>query len=553
MTGKADQNLYDEIPYPSMSYSRSHPDRLATLATLLGMGPPPVERCRVLELGCAGGGNLVPMAHGLPESEFVGIDSSAREIAEGQAAVAALGLKNITFKRVDILDVDAGFGQFDYIIAHGIYSWVPPVVQERILEICRQNLAANGVAYVSYNTYPGWHLLGTIRDMMLYHTRQVTEPLERAAGARALLDFLAQSAPVGDTPHASFVHAYAGYVKECILPKNDAHLLHDELAEVNKPIYFYQFAERAARHGLQYLADAQFQTMLASSLPGEVSEALRHMAKDTIALEQYMDFLRNRTFRQTLLCQQDVPLSARVKLDRLGDFYVASPALPRSPACAGATGTLARVAEPGRAGESDVHSTPVETFHVPDGATLSTDHPVTREAMRYLTEVWPRAVPFNTLLSTARARVNGAGGDSASPGVAGDAEVLGSNLLKAYGSSENLVELHVYAPYFVLEISERPIASPVARFQARKGTRITNLRHERVTLDRISYFLLRYLDGDRDRAALLDALEGLAADGVIEVRQADEPVRDAERARPILEGMLEAKLRQLARVALLVG
>ena len=96
VTDKLTQSVYDQVPYPSLSYSQSHPDRLATVATLLGMSPTPVNRCRVLELGCASGGNLIPMAYGLPESDFVGIDNSARQIAEGQAMVKTLGLKNVT-------------------------------------------------------------------------------------------------------------------------------------------------------------------------------------------------------------------------------------------------------------------------------------------------------------------------------------------------------------------------------------------------------------------------------------------------------------------------
>ena len=135
VTDKLTQSAYDQVPYPSLSYSQSHPDRLATVATLLGMSPTPVNRCRVLELGCASGGNLIPMAYGLPESDFVGIDNSARQIAEGQAMVKTLGLKNVTLGYLDILDVNVELGQFDYIIAHGVFSWVPRAVQEKILEI----------------------------------------------------------------------------------------------------------------------------------------------------------------------------------------------------------------------------------------------------------------------------------------------------------------------------------------------------------------------------------------------------------------------------------
>jgi methyltransferase-like protein/SAM-dependent methyltransferase len=543
MTDKTNQYIYDAVPYPSFSFHVSHPDRLATLATLLGMRPPPVENCRVLELGCAAGGNLIPMAQSLPESELVGIDLSARHIAEGRAMLAAVGLKNVTLQHMNILDVDADFGQptgsqrgFDYIIAHGIYSWVPPEVQEKVLEICKQNLNPNGVAYVSYNTYPGWHMLKALREMMCFHTRGLTDPQEQAIQARALLEFLADSEPVGKSPHTSFFKAFVSYTKERLLPRNDAFLIHDELAEFNEPIYFYQFIERAEQHGLQYLAEADFQTMLASNLPDGVAETLRQMAADTIALEQYMDFLRNRTFRQTLLCHQDIQLTGSPHPDLLANFYVGSPALPV-------------------ASELDIHSRQVEEFRAPDGAIFSTDHPITKAGMLHLTEIWPHCIPFKTLLATARAELNGTAHD-----ITSDAQVLGAGLLKAYGYSDNLVELHVYEPNFVLGISERPVASPVARFQAMNGSTVTNLRHERIHLAGPAYHLLRYLDGSRDRPVLLSVLEGLAAEGVIALEQAGEPAESVERTRQspepgeggVLAEVLDSSLHQLARAALLV-
>jgi methyltransferase-like protein/SAM-dependent methyltransferase len=507
------------------------------------MNPPAVEHCRALELGCASGGNLIPMAQELPESELVGIDSSTRQIADGQAMIDALRLKNITLKSMDIVDVDANLGEFDYIIAHGIYSWVSTEVQDKILEVCKRHLAPNGVAYVSYNTYPGWHMLGAVRDMMRYHTRHVTEPGARAAEARVLLDFLAGSELAEYTPHGGFLHAYLNFVKEHLMPKEDAFLLHDELSEVNEPVYFYQFAEQAARHDLQYLADAQFYTMLPSSFPAEVSETLSRMAQDTVALEQYMDFLRNRTFRQTLLCHQDVRLDVALDLERLARFYVASSAVPVEP-------------------ELDINSRSVADFQAVDGMVLSTDHPVTKAAMLCMAERWPEVMPFKTLLSLAQARLNGTPAqDPPPPELASDAQVLGANLLKAYGRSGNLVELHVYAPHFVLEVGECPVASPVARLQAQRGAKVTNLRHERVDLDETGHHLLPYLDGSRGRAELVGVLERLAAEGDIKPWQDTEADQELEQAGPgpQPEGettwaeILDSKLRRFAGAALLVG
>lgn len=534
MTTQTGQYSYDEIPYPSHSFTATHPDHLATLATLLGMHPTPVEQCRVLELGCASGGNLVPMAYGLPTSEFVGIDLSARQITEGQEWLATLGLKNVTLKHLNLLDVTPDFGRFDYIIAHGVYSWVPAAVQDKVLQICRQNLAANGVAYVSYNTYPGWRMLGTVRDMMLYHTRQITDPQERATAARALLDFLVSAVPAKNSPHASFLNAYLNFVQEYLTPKHDEHLLHDELEEVNEPVYFYQFVEQAARHGLRYLAEADLQGMLANNLPAEVSKTLRQMVSNTIELEQYMDFLRNRAFRRTLLCHQDVRLRGKVAPERLSDFYVASSARPETP-------------------QPDLHSVSVEKFKASDGATLAIDHPLTKAAMLYLSEVWPRPVSFNSLLAEAQARLNGTAGTGSPPGAPNEVQVLGANLLKAFSYSESLVELHVYAPHFVLEVSECPTASSVARLQAQNSMTVTNMRHERVDLDEITYHLLLHLDGTRNRTALLDIIAGLAAEGVIEVKEEERPIKDATEVKRLMTKRIEAHLSQLARTALLVG
>lgn len=520
------ENLYDQVPYPSVSHSLSHPDRLATVATLLGMEPTPVERCRVLELGCAAGGNLIPMAYALPESEFVGIDLSGQQIAAGQAAIAALDLSNITLQHQDILAVEAGLGQFDYIIAHGVYSWVPAEVQDKLLEICRQNLAANGVAYVSYNTYPGWNMLGALREMMRYHTRNIADPLEQAAEARKLLDFLSKSISTGSNSHGGFLYVYANYVKDFFLPKSDAFLLHDELAEINTPVYFYQFAEQAARRGLQYLGDVNFASMLASSFPADVTEKLRRMVKSSIELEQYLDFLRNRTFRQSLLCHREVTLTARLKPEQLARFYIAAPAVPESPA-------------------PDIQSVSVETFQALDGANFTTDHPLTKAAMLHLIEIWPQAISFAELLSAAQVRLQ------RGPASPQEVQLLGVNLLKAYSYSENVVEFHVYAPCFVVEISQKPVASPVARYQAGRGDKVTNMRHERVTLDELSAKLLTYLDGSRDQAALLAVIQ---AQDMVEIeRQDGQPLDDDGAIDRVLNEFLRQKLEQFAEAALLVG
>ena len=103
-------NPYDEFLYNNCAILHTHPNRLAVMASLLGLNPAPVEQCRVLELGCGDGANLIPMAHALPKSRFLGIDLAGRPIARGQAMIKDLGLQNIVLQQMDILNFpkDAG-------------------------------------------------------------------------------------------------------------------------------------------------------------------------------------------------------------------------------------------------------------------------------------------------------------------------------------------------------------------------------------------------------------------------------------------------------------
>ncbi|MBC7911996.1 MAG: methyltransferase domain-containing protein, partial [Pyrinomonadaceae bacterium] len=240
---------YEEVLYPSYLHVQTQPDRLATMAAFYGMQPAPVEKCRVLELGCSDGSNLIPYAFHLPESEFIGIDLAARSVAIGQKRIEALGLKNVQLRVFDVMDVDESFGQFDYIVAHGLFSWVPPEVREKILDICRRNLSPQGVAHVSYNAYPGCHFRDMTREMMLFHVRNVTDPQERIVQAIALIKFLSESFAETDL--------YRMFIKnelESLLERRQEQIFHDDLEQFNQPYYFHQFIEKAAAHDLQFLS-----------------------------------------------------------------------------------------------------------------------------------------------------------------------------------------------------------------------------------------------------------------------------------------------------------
>lgn len=463
-------NSYDAVPYSVHAFPQTQPNRLAAVAALFGLEAPCPRNCRVLELACASGGNLIPLALTSPDSTFVGIDLSSRQIADGQAVTRELKLDNVELKALSILDVNDDFGTFDYILAHGVYSWVPADVQDKILDICRKNLSANGVAYVSYNTFPGWHARGAIREMLCYHTDRLTDPSERISEARKLLHFLVQSAGQG-------VDGYSMLLRQelAVLAQTpDSYLLHEHLEEYNEPVYFHQFAERAAAKGLQYLAEAHVGAMMAARFGAEAEQTLRRISPDLLHIEQYMDFMRNRMFRQTLLCHETIALDHVLRRDAVKRFYIAAAVKPK----------------PGgaEAGES-------EQFVGGAGATLVTHDPLLKAAMGMLSKLWPLPVSFDKLLAAARTQL---GDRSPAPEAAADS--LAARLLHCHASG--LVEFSLGEPAFRVDVAEFPVASPYARLRARDGGNVVNLRLETVPMGKPSRQILEHLDGTHDLSSL---------------------------------------------------
>lgn len=515
---------YDEVPYLSTAYSYTHPDCLATWATLLGMEPRPITQCRVLELGCASGGNLIPMALALPDSQFIGIDLSPRQIASGQELVRALQLTNLSLHPLSIMDVDDRFGTFDYIICHGVYSWVPAEVQDRILAVCKQHLAPQGVAYVSYNTYPGWHMRGMIREMMCFHVGQFDQPSERVQQARAFLQFLIECVSDAKSPYGELLQQEARLIESA----SDTYVYHEHLEAENHPLYFHQFAQRTAAKGLQYLTEAHPQ-LLPTNLSPRLAQSLEQLCTDLIQGEQYLDFVRNRTFRRTLLCHEQVSLRR--------------PPLPKQVMGMQVT-TLVRPVS----AQPDIHSTAAEPFRAANDSTLSTSNPVIKAALVCLFEVWPQSLSFDLLWNRVRERL---GRTTESTTETGDGEQLAESLLQCYFT--NLVELHVRAPQFVRRITERPVACPLARVQVEANSRITSRRHRSVVLSDLDRVVMPLLDGSRDRTSLREALVDLVANGAVTIQRDGQPLTEGVNLQNVLEQALDESLRRLAEGAFLVG
>jgi len=511
---------YDAVPYESTPLTDTHPGHLAIIGRLFGLETADPDRCRVLELGCASGGNLVPLAWNLPESTFLGLELSARQAAEGAESVRVLGLGNIEIRQGDILDFDAGTDRFDYIIAHGVYSWVPEPVRERLLALCGELLAPNGVAYISYNTLPGWRMKGMLRDMLLHHMRGVDDPALRLQGAHDLLAFL-------DTATAGLEALSARFLREEIAHLRTAHpsyLYHEYLETFNEPQLFSTFIARAAQHGLQYLADAELHTLFPTTLGERAAELLEGFA-ELEEQEQYMDFIRSRSFRKSLLCRADAPLIRELGLEQLDGFaFHADLAPPR---------------------KLDLRRAKEQSFTTPGGERFDASHPLTKAALAHLGAVHPDSVALPALLSAARTLV-ARDGDVRH---AAQAEHLAGELfsLLAHGA----VRAEPRARRFPRTVPARPAATALARLQAAGGAHLATVRHATVGLDGFARRLVHHLDGTRDRDALVEALLADIHAGALPNPDAGAP--RPERLRERVAANCDRLLALFARQGVLAG
>ncbi len=520
------QQSYDDVPYESHPFSQTHPSRLYTIATLFGMRPAPVQRCRVLELGCSTGGNLLPMADYLPDSEFVGVDYSGKQIGIAQEMMEKLGLKNVIFKHASILDVDAAYGTFDYIIAHGVYSWVPGDVQAKIMDICSELLNPNGVAYISYNTFPGWHMRGMIRDMMRYHSSRFNTPQLRTQQARALLDFLAQSVKQ-EGPYSQLLKAEL----ETLRHQADHYLYHEHLEENNEPLYFHQFMARAQAHNLRYLGESRVGTMVTGNFGPDIEKTLKILATDQIQAEQYMDFLRNRMFRETLLVHNKVNPNWSVQPDVLRAMHVATGARPVNPV-------------------TNLNTDENVQYKSASGMQMATNRPLLKAVMQVLGEAFPGSVPFDILRKTARERI---GGDPNDPKtVAEDTNVVAIGLLNCYMSSD-LIELHGMPIVIQKKPSEKPNALKWARLQAARGASVTNRRHEVLRLNDLDRHLIPLLDGEHTKEQIVDGLATVALSGQLNVQKDNITLSDQTEIRAALNSVIDQALQKVADQALLTA
>lgn len=505
---------YDEVPYPSFTFPQTHPNRLAAMARLFGLRTADPEKCRVLELGCGDGTNLLSFAYVLPHSEFVGIDLSATHIDAAKAALCELGLLNALFHQMDLMEFDsAQNGEFDFIIAHGLVSWVPDFVRERVFAIFRDCLTPNGVGYVSYNAFPGCRTRQVAWDLMKFHAGAVKDPKHKVEQGLAALDFVA-NATDDEYGYRSLLKLERDQIAGRSLPN----VIHDDFGEVNQPFYFHEVASMLDRAGLQYVCEAEPTSMNDGPIPAEVLSSLPSAVDDIVRREQYLDFIKFRRFRSNLFCRNDIELDRKIDPLVFEDLMISGRVTSDSSDAAIKDGSIVR-------------------FVAPNGTSVSISHPLTKVMVAYLGSVWSQAVGFKDLVMIAGSAL----GESEVADA--DRKMAATFLLQMLFAG--FIEIHVFRPNLTSEVSDMPAASVFARWQAKKGCgSVTTLWGLNVdTSDVFMTVLLELLDGTRNHAMLVDAVKSS-----IEV-----PEEQREGFYRQLPTMVIAKVEELARFGFLVS
>ena len=520
-------NSYDALPYESLPRAETHPYRIASIAALLGLSAPPPTTAKILELGCASGGNLLSIADTLPHSECYGIDLSPTQIELGKRLQERAGLKNVTLSTQNIAHIkqsqEFAGKKFDYIICHGVFSWVNAELQESLLAACGNLLSENGIAYISYNVLPGWASVGILRDAMRFAAKKTDAPKTQMADGLRFLSTLAQQGESSEDPYFSTIRgALTSFEKEA-----PYYIFHEYLEDHNRACYASEFLERASAHDLAYLGDAKFAMMCPADISPRLREDLPSAETDRARYEQALDFFRNRRFRESLMCRKGRTPRFPVSIETLRPFHFASALTPQH-------------------GNENLSGEGEEVFTAPNGGEVRVSNSLQKTALVLLRRNWPERIAFSALIEAAAKE----SGSSLTPSLMDSAQ-KGLLELLCRCLEANLLEAHLEAGCFTTTISPSPRVSALARAQAELGEHVSSLRHQDVICEPIVRQVLIRLGG-KQKPELVNELAQMVVSGQMVIEQNGARITEKTQALALMTEVLDRVLDRLASQAFLL-
>ncbi len=465
---------YDAVSYRSATVPLASPIHLQLCAHWQNAAQSTLHSFHLAELGCGDGANILALAFYHPESTFLGIDNSTAQLNSARNAAESLGLTNIKFLHADVRHLNpTTLPPSDYIVAHGLYSWVPDDARDAILDFCRGNLTPSGLAYISYNAQPGWATRRLVRETLL-RARSVREAAieDKAQKAIEVATQLLQDMPTSNYASAVLLSEELERVR---LGK-PFYVFHEYLAEVNDGFWLGEFVDRARRHGLAYVTDAQF-CRWEGRVPEELKAALAKRNLDRIEQEETADLLCHRYFRASILCRADAPRVSTPHRELLEQVHLAT--------------SLHAKADP-----FNLIDEVVELFDGTGGAEITLNASITKAAIVLLAAQWPRGMRLEELHRRATEFLAKQGCDAP----AATRSQLSDDLITLFEAGQ--VDLRLREPAYDTRVPDYPKAHALARFEAGHRDALTTPYHLPLPLDPQALTFVRTLDGSRSQPEL---------------------------------------------------
>ncbi|TWT89180.1 methyltransferase regulatory domain-containing protein [Neorhodopirellula pilleata] len=517
------ETAYDALPYPDFIHAKTNPNNLAALAVVMGMSPRDPHACRVLEIACGTGANLISLATIYPDSQFVGFDLSAKQIEQGSRWIDELKLSNIELHCDAIESYSPPAEGFDYVIAQGIYSWVPEDVADDLLKLCGRALSDHGLAFVSYNTYPGWHAKQMVRELLHQPTDEGVPRLQRFERGMQFLREVVQAVPEET--------AYGITLREelAALQRSDPrYVAHEQFEEINRPSYFKTFAAAAKAHGLAYLCEANFNNLHRANFTA--SQILELQDLPLIEREQRIDYFRRRTFRHSVLT-------------RVGtiDTSTLSWGVPKASQMNRLSMTSSVVSERHPAEWDEllrwVQTHDAVRFGTTDGIVATVQSLPTKLALLLLHRTCPCSMTLTELVAAIRL-ITPAALDAGSP------PDLANELMEL--AVAGMIEIHMAPVQISTEVSSMPTAAPLSRRYALTSDQVPNRFHQSIRLDEPTRLIIQHADGDHGHADLEKLLVDFFSSGPATLQLDGADVIDPEKIARYVSEKLPGILRTLA-------
>jgi SAM-dependent methyltransferase len=287
----------DDLPYVRHFIADLSPVRLRLVAALSGLMPPPDTDFDYCELGCAHGDTLAALAAAYPESRFLGVDLSAAHVASAKRLARDGALENIGVLERDFADlIDEDIGEFDYIAAHGVLSWVSPEKRKALLDFAKAKLKPGGLLHVSYNAMPGWASVEPLRQLLLFGGANAAASGTSLERARLGLEFAQSMERAGAEYFAK--NPAASEMLETMAKAGLPYVVHEYLHEHWTPMYFARVAWEMAASDLHFVGGLPVHSNFRDTAISEEQERLLAHVKDRATFESLKDFATDEFFRR---------------------------------------------------------------------------------------------------------------------------------------------------------------------------------------------------------------------------------------------------------------